>query len=193
MNDNALFIVYLYVAPPLLVLATITQYISLRIRNTHLRPQDPQLGRKAACYLFLACAELLILFGLSVSANDLFASVFDPAAAAATSGSFNGSQRLAAALVASGIIHGVIAIAVVRLFTNDRTFPAVRRAFIGQGFVLSGLVTMTVSTVALIAVFSEGPTDFSFLSWTLALGCVWGPTAALHLALLLWSGRGQPE
>ena len=85
------------------------------------------------------------------------------------------------------MLHGSLVLVAVRLFTNDREFPAVRRVFAGQGFVTSGLMTMTAVTTTLVMVLQRGNTDYDMLALMLAVGTVWGPAAGVCLAVLLWT------
>lgn len=184
---------------PVLMLAFVVQYALLRVRNLYAERPDRQLGRKAVCHLFLSLAIVLGLAGLTLSAADLFDRLFEPirqARAAAQPGAtpaapagptewFNDAQRTAAALILSGLFHGTLFGLVLRLFTNDRDQPAVRRTFIGTRLVFAGVIWIVSATVALVLVLKKGDTDLQTLQTTAALGIVWGVAAGVHLWLLL--------
>jgi hypothetical protein len=92
--------------------------------------------------------------------------------------------------MASGVLHGVVLVLLLRLATNDRTEPAVRRANAGVRLVLAGLIVFTTNTSALLLLLAEGGTDWSQLATWTGVAVVWGPTAAVHAWLLL---RGRPK
>jgi hypothetical protein len=104
---------------------------------------------------------------------------------------FNSTQRAAVALIASGLLHGVIVALVLRLATNDRTEPAVSRANAGIRLVLAGLIVLATNTATLMVVLAEGGTDWSPLATYTGIAVVWGPTAAVHLWLLLRGRAGK--
>jgi hypothetical protein len=102
---------------------------------------------------------------------------------------FNSTQRAAAALAIAGLAHGTLFAVVLRVWTNDRDEPAVRRAHIGTRLAFAGMVWMLADTAALLIVFAEGNTAWDELAGVSAVGLVWGPTAAVHLWLLLRDRR----
>jgi hypothetical protein len=194
---------------PVVLLLFAVQYIALRIRDTRANPPDPHLGRKAILYLFFNAAVFLALVGFTISALDWSEYLFDPLIAgqqARQAGQpplidpatgqplplparewFNDQQRLAAGLVASGLLHAILFWVIVRLATNDREFPAVRRAFAATRLGVAGLVVMTTSTVSLVMAFQKGETDYQTLQMVCGVAAVWGPVALVHLVLVLWS------
>ena len=98
---------------------------------------------------------------------------------------FNSAQRTAAALMLAGLLHGTLFALLLRMFTNDRNVPAVRRAHTGTRMVFAGIIWMTADTAALLIVFAEGFTDWNQLAEWTGIGLVWGPAAAVQLWLLL--------
>jgi len=187
---------------PLQLLAFAAQYAGLRVRNLYAARPDRQLGRKAVCHLFLSVAIGIGLAGLTLSVLDILDRVFEPlhlARAAAQPGGtpvppgptewFDEAQRIALGLVLSGLFHGTLMAVVLRLFTNDRDEPAVRRAFTGNRLVFAGLIWMASATAALTLLFQKD-TDLKALQTTTAVGCVWGVAAAVHLWLLLHGRKG---
>lgn len=184
------------------------QYLALRIRDTRANLPDPHLGRKAVCYMFFNAGVLFVLVGLTISALDWTSYIFEdavkaqqarqsggtpPAAAAAATPRdwFNQSQRAAAGLILSGLVYAALFRTVAWLFTNDREYPAVRRAFAGQRFVIAGLIVMYFSTFTMISLFQRGETNLHEAQVVIGFAVVWGPAAAIHLALLLWSSGWQ--
>jgi len=155
---------------------------------------------------------MLVLGGLSVSVFDILEYLLDPAAVAQQARQngmpqqpaqfnpnngqpvqpafdwFNDVQRIAAGLVVSGLMHGLLFYLVLRFATNDRQFPAVRRAFLGMRFVLILLVVTTTSTVAIIMTFRREEMDLKFVEVAMTVACVWAPAALIHGFLLMKSG-----
>ena len=183
---------------------------------------DPHLGRKTACYFFVNLAVFLLLAGMTISVLDVMDYVFEPAVAAQqarkngnpppqaaidpTTGKplpqpahdwFNDQQRTAAGLVVSGLVHGLLFFAIAYFGTNDRQFPAVRRAFVGLRLVLCLIVVMTASTAAIVLAFQRDDWDLKFVQIEIAVAAVWAPAALVHGALLLrssgWRTRGRNE
>jgi hypothetical protein len=59
-------------------------------------------------------------------------------------------------------------------------------------FVLIALVVMCVATMSVVLAFQKGETDYEKLEQQAAVAVVWGPAAAMQLALLLF-GRNGPQ
>jgi hypothetical protein len=107
---------------------------------------------------------------------------------------FNEEQRTAAGLTASGLMYAVLFLLAIRWVTNDRDFPAVRRAFAGSRLGLAVLIVMAATTVSLVALFQRGETELKTIQKNTAVVLVWGPTALLHFVLMFRSSgwRNQP-
>jgi hypothetical protein len=78
--DDSLKFVVIGIIP--ILMAFSIQFIALRIRETRAMPRDPQVGRKAALFLFFNLAIFLLLFGLTLSSLDLTEYLFEPAVTA---------------------------------------------------------------------------------------------------------------
>jgi hypothetical protein len=179
--------------------ALLLQYARLRVQNLWAARPDPELGRKAVCHLFLTVAILLGLFGVTVSVADLALRAVEPlkqaqnpappGAAPAPTPWFNSSQRTAAAFALSGLLHGTLFALVLRLFTNDHIAPAVRRSHYGLRLVFACAIWMFGGTAVLLILFGEGSMNWDSLALLSPLVLVWGPTAAVHLWLLLRDER----
>jgi hypothetical protein len=208
-------------ALPVLLIVSVVQFIRLRVQNALAEHPDPQLGRKAILHLFLNLSILMGLVGATMSTTDLLDRAVQPLVnpqSGAGQGPpaspqlgdaqnpappppvvtppppppwFNPTQRAAVALIASGLLHGMIVALVLRLATNDRTEPAVARANAGIRLVLAGLIVLATNTATLIVLLAEGSTDWSPLAIYTGIAAVWGPTAAVHLWLLLRGRAGK--
>jgi len=179
-------IILFYATVPALALFGL-QLIVLRIRETRATPQDPHLGRKSLLYLFFNLAISTLLMGLTYAALEVCEHTVNPPAAPAVLPPFDwfsNRNRTAAALVLAGVGYALVFFALIRLFTNDVEFPAVRRAFAATRLAVALLIVMGASTIALVAVF-QIDTDLQVISQTLAFALVWGPVAVLHLMLVL--------
>lgn len=204
---------FLMVLGPAVVTLFVVQYVALRVRDTRATPQDPHLGRKALLYFFVNAGCFLALVGLTISSLDWVdylledaiaaqqqqranpavpnqppALVQPPAAPPAPAPPrdwFNDKQRTAAGLVTSGFLYGVLFWLIARVATNDREFPAVRRAFAATRLVVAAAVVVTLGTVAIVQAFQRGETDFDQVALELGIAVVWGPTAVLHVLLVL--------
>jgi hypothetical protein len=198
---------------PAVVVLFAVQFVALRIRDARATPQDPHLGRKALLYFFVNAGVFLALIGLTISSADWVAYLFEeaitaqqqqranpapnqppaflqpppvvPPVAPPPRDWFNDQQRLAAGLVTSGFLYGVLFWLIARVATNDKQFPAVRRAFAAVRLLVAGVVVVTLGTVAIVQAFQRGETDFDQVATEIGIAVVWGPTAVLHMLLLL--------
>ena len=204
---------FLMVFGPAVVVLFVVQYVALRVRDTRAAPPDPHLGRKALLYFFVNAGCFLVLVGLTISSVDWVGYLFEdaiaaqqqqranpapnqppalvqplpavPPAPAPPRDWFNDRQRLAAGLVTSGFLYGVLFWLVARVATNDREFPAVRRAFAATRLLVAAVVVVALGTVAIVQAFQRGETDFDTVAAEIGVAVVWGPTAVLHVPLLL--------
>ena len=205
---------------PAVVTLFVVQYVALRVRDTRAAPPDPHLGRKALLYFFVNAGCFLVLVGLTISAVDWTEYLFEDAIAAQQQQRanpvpnqpaaflqpppaaplpppprdwFNDKQRTAAGLVTSGFLYGTLFWLVARVATNDRQFPAVRRAFAATRLLVAAGVVVTLGTVAIVQAFQRGETEYETIATMLGIAVVWGPTAILHLLLVLrtsgWRAR----
>jgi hypothetical protein len=190
------------------LLVHLAMFIGQRVRNEASAEKDPQLGRKFVLHLFLHYAILLILAGLTVSVCDLVDNLlfpwqaqqnnpfqgpgqwgpggFQPAPPPAVRPSvWNENQRVAAALLLSGVLHLIILWMVIHLGTNSRRFPQVGRGFAMTRFALGGVIVMGTTTAFLVYLFQEGNTDVKAVSYVLGFALVWGPFTLGHLFWVL--------
>ena len=185
------------------------QFITLRIRDSRANPQDPHLGRKSLFYFFFNCSILLVLVGVTYSTLNIMELTFESAVMAQErrkSGSpdpptvdpitgqpipavpkdwFNDQQRTALSLLTSGVIYAVLFGTLIRLLTNDREFPSVRRAFASLRFALAGIVVMATTTAAIFCAFERGEFNYKSLEVIFAISMIWWPVAVLHLILMV--------
>jgi hypothetical protein len=215
--------VFAFSGAVIVLIVGVLQYLALRIRNTRATPPDPQIGRKFIFCHFMHLAILLLLVGLTVSSLDWSEHFFEPMVEAQQAKKeverarergedalpppnipanllakpprewFNERQRLAAGLVASGLLHISLFWSFLRFATNARQFPSVGRSFVGLRLVSCGLILMTLTTIALIGLFHKGETDYSDVSVMAGLVVVWGPAAIIHLIVLMVSRRWHRE
>ncbi len=94
---------------------------------------------------------------------------------------WNSAQRFAVALILSGILQGSLVFTVLLVGTNNRSFPAVGRAFVVTRLVIAGIILMGCTTIVIISILQKGATDYKGLSMIIGIGSVWGPTALGHL------------
>ena len=185
------------------------QFLSLRMRNSALpaEDRDPHLGRKFALGVFLHMAVLLLLTGLTVSVVDVMDELtgnmntratapvtwrgpgMPPAGPPAPTAKpfFDAEQRIAAGLLLSGVLHGVLFFMLLTFGTNARKFPAVGRAFVINRLLLAGLILMAVTTTFCLFLFSEGDMQVESFGRILGLAVVWGPTALGHYLWLVFA------
>lgn len=193
----------------------LVQFLSLRVRNTALPPEDrdPHVGRKFALGVFLHLAVMLLLVGLTVSAVDIFEELINggnngwntpptvrfnggggpwgpptPPPAPVAKPFFDTQQRVAAGLMLSGVMHGVLFAMLLYFATNARKFPAVSRTFVLNRLLVAGVILMGVTTQFCLYLFSEdgtGTGDSPF-GRILGIAVVWGPAAIGHLLWLLF-------
>jgi len=203
-----------YVTIPVLLIAALVQYILLRARNARAVPHDPQLGRKFLIAFFLHISILLTIVGLSYSAVDWAEYAIEPmidaqqakkdAEQARERGEdaplpagmlppkaprdwFNDQQRVAAGLASSGLIYTLLFWPVLRFCTNARQFPSAGRSFVGLRLMLAVIIVMVLTTVSMVGVFQKGDTELRGAGIVVGLAAIWGPTAMIHLTMLLFS------
>lgn len=186
------------------------QFLGLRMRNAGLPPEerDPHLGRKFTLGVFLHVAVMLLLAGLTVSAVDIAGEMTDNLGgnttpttawggppggmrptppATTTKPFFDAQQRLAAGLMLSGVLHGVLFFMLLTFGTNARKFPAVGRAFVVNRLLVAGLILMSVTTSFCVFLFAEGDMKIGSFGPILGLAVVWGPTALGHFLWLVFA------
>jgi hypothetical protein len=183
------------------------QFLSLRMRNSALpaEERDPHLGRKFALAVFLHLSILLLLTGLTVSIVDVCENMtgggnantpmtmragpgWNPPAPPPPVAKpfFNAQQRIAAGLMLSGVLHGLLFAMLLYFATNARKFPAVTRAFVVNRLLVAGIILMSITTGFCLMLFSEGDLMVESFGRILGLALVWGPTALGHFLWLMF-------
>ncbi|MBA4064963.1 MAG: hypothetical protein C0501_14865 [Isosphaera sp.] len=165
-------------------------YVALRVQDARHETPDPKLGLKTAFHTIHTAAVLLVLGGLSALMVDAMRDTLGggagrgaprPAPAARAQDGPNETQRVAAALIASGALFGGGFWALL-VGTNDGSRRAVRRVFVGGRLALCLLVTLFTFTLLLVNLFQK-EADASMTEAMLALLIVWAPAGVVHLLL----------
>lgn len=205
--DSDLLVPLMFVGIPS-GLVLLFQFLSLRLRNSALPPddRDPHLGRKFALGVFLHLSVLVLLFGLTVLATDTFDQLLGGGSPSPTTRPAGGpwgpmpagppapvakpfpnpQQRVAFGLMLSGVLHGVLFAMLFYFVTNARKFPAVGRAFVLNRLLLAGLLLVFITTTFCLYLFSEGDGDFASLPRLIGLAVVWGPAALAHFLWMMF-------
>lgn len=182
-------------------------YVALRVQDARQTEPDPRLGMKTAFHMMHTISILLVLGGLSVFMIDLMDGAISgnkpnvapppnpfggaaPPARAPRGDSFNAAQRVAVALVVSGLLFG-IAFWAFLLGTNDGTRKAVRRVFVGGRMALCLLITI-VSVTGLLVVLMQKDPQHQVTEALLAMLIVWFPAACVHM-ILFFANMGEPR
>ena len=183
-------------------------YPSRRLRN-ELKPpseRDPQLGRKFALEFILHGSLMLVFIGLLISAADAIGYTLEMEKKMAeyqkiipvgddpvlfvpptipvprtTAEWWNPTQRTAATLCLSGLLHGMLVAGVLLFFTNHRKEPGISTMFVVYRCTLLGCLMIITNTFGLYTMFAEGPRDDVRFTMVLAQAFVCGPTFVLHL------------
>jgi hypothetical protein len=189
---------------PLVAVCLAYPYIALRIRDGREEHHDPELGVKSAYYLLYSAAVLLVLFGLTMSAIDLFDGALDKGGRnnqpqqvqgpfgpmnAGKDEFWNTAQRTAWGAVFSGLLFGLTLLLMIKSGTIDSHYPAVKRMFAGGRLGFAGVVVMVTLTAIVIGFFQKEVGDKRYWEVLLAIMLVWAPAFAVHAFLLrLYSG-----
>lgn len=188
-------------------LVLLVQFLSLRMRNSALptEERDPHLGRKFALGVFLHLSVLLLLTGLTVSMTDIFDELIGgggkntpvtapaggpwgppPTPTPAAKPFFNSQQRVAAGLMLSGVMHGLLFGMLYYFATNARKFPVVSRAFVINRLLIAGVILMSITTSFCVMLFSDGDMMVESFGRVIGLAMVWGPAALGHFLWLMF-------
>jgi hypothetical protein len=160
-------------------------YVALRVQDSRNAEPDARLGLKTAFHMVHTLAILLILFGASIFMMDLLDGAiaknpafrrFQP-----VGGGLNEMQRLAFALIISGLLFGFV-FWFFLLATNDSKRRAVRRVFVGGRMALCLLMTMFTVT-GLLIVFIQKEPNYQATEALVGLLLVWFPAMCLHMIL----------
>jgi hypothetical protein len=151
---------------------------------------DPQIGVKTALHYFCSAGILMVLMGLTIVFVDLFtredrAMQFGPPGVGQRMRAVDDSEaiRTGVAIMVTGfafaVLHGLLLTG-----TNDRKYPAARRAFTGTRLAIHGLVVLFCLTM-LIVLLVQPRFEFGTIKPFLAALLVWGPSWVVHLVLLI--------
>ena len=187
---------------PLVIVCLAYPYLALRLRDSREEKRDPELGVKAAYYVILSAAIMLILFGLTVSAMDMMDGAFQQAPArrpAPPPGQqprdpfeqfADATQRTAWAISVSGLLFSLTAMLLLKMGTNDAEFPSAKRIFVGGRLTLIAIIVMITVTLLIVLFFQkEVPRKEPYEILT-AILIVWGPALAVHIILMrMYAGQ----
>jgi hypothetical protein len=185
------------------ILPSALAYVALRVQDTRQSTPDPKLGMKTAFHLVHTIAILLILTGLTVFMLDVLEGTIAKrpnlgpnfpgggGGRPAKPAGLNEMQRVAIALIASGLLFGVVFWAFL-LGTNDSERRSVRRVFVGGRLALCLLILMITVTTLLINLIQKNASD-DLTESLLALLIVWFPAAAIHMVLFFINTSGGGE
>jgi hypothetical protein len=181
--------IYVVLLTPFLLLSLALPYIVLRLRDQQGLERDPQVGLKAALYFFFSLGILLVLSGLTVIAVDMVQDKAQPRLPGAPlfqppEETMNPARRTGWAMMVAGAFIVMVHFVLIKSTTNDKTWPAARRVFVGWRFGIHGILVVAVFTAWLIVLFQKdyGPKDVR--KNLLAILAVWFPSWLIHLILL---------
>ncbi len=176
-------------------------YLVLRLRDSRNDRQDPQLGLKAALYFLFSVGILLFLYGLTTLVVDLLVdkAFFQPRVLPRVPGAparpkgLTQTQRIALALMVSGVAVSLLHLGLVKLITDDRPPPA-RRMFVGWRLVIHSIVVVGAFTTLMVLLLwkvdqaNPGPNSekgiIELRKMMFGVLLVWIPSWVLHLVLL---------
>jgi hypothetical protein len=181
---------FLALVAPTLLLALAIPYGILRLRDSRKEVQDPQLGLKCMLHFIHSVGLILLLTGLTILADDVTQSYIRP--------NFRGSyltysktQRMAAGLMAAGLLLSLFQLLLIVGFTNNRKWPESRRVFVGWRLAIHSMVVITAFTALVVTVFQEAPVEEELMRYATIL-VVWFASWLIHLILLkVYRGAGS--
>jgi hypothetical protein len=208
---GGLFVFSFLAMLPVLFIPVALAYVAVRIRDArHARP-DPAIGLKSAFHLVHSLAVLMVLAGLSLSASDLMqgqlggqprnqpaqppfvgVGMRPPPAPPPKDEFWNTAQRSAAALVASGVLFGLIFWGMLLTGTNDRKYPIVRRTYVGARLAVCLLVVFTAVTVVGLVLAQKDP-KMEPVELLAGVLIVWLPGSAVHGFLFQQAAKRPTE
>jgi len=189
---------------PVLLLALAIPYAVLRLRASEGPEPDPQVGLKVILYYFFSVSMLMILVGFTILAIDAVQEKeealgpFGQPQRVKPRSEFNEAQRIAVALILTGLLFGLFHWVLAKIVTNDRQYPAARRVFVGWRLAFHGLVLLNVATALMVTLFQKDP-SVKAIKTLLAVGFVWAIAWIIDLILLSVYSRtarktaGQPR
>lgn len=189
----------LVLALPFLFLGAAAAYLALRSRDAGSEVKDPELGTKTGyCFLF-TLGILLVHVGLTVNLFDLVDSDqqppqqqgfgFGPPARQAPPTDEDGilltpTMRMGWAMVVAGMVTAMLFLAMLKVGTNDRQFPAARRVFVGFRVILLGTVVLVAFTTVVILLFQKDTAAEGAYEAALSTLAICAPSLAIHVFLL---------
>jgi hypothetical protein len=182
--------VFALVLFPMLLLSLAIPYAVLRLRDSRLEAQDPQLGLKCVLYFTHSIGVILFLTGLSLLTVDFLRDLNQVHLGGPARG-FTPIQRTAAALLVAGLVVSLLHLVLIVAFTNNRRWPQTRRVFVGWRLAIHSLVLVTVFTLLVVNLFAVAPDGNTLIDLMGILG-VWFPSWLIHLVLLqTYRGAGS--
>jgi chromate transport protein ChrA len=100
---------------------------------------------------------------------------------------FNEAQRTALAMMLTGVLYGILSMTVLLIGTNHMKHPVAGRALSQFRLVIAGLITIISTAIAMSVVAQEGKTPWAVMAVLSGFLLVWGPTAFIHLMIMLMS------
>src|SRR5207247_2518708 len=129
----------------------------------------------SALYFMYSFSILLCLTGLTIIVIDYLLADQRAARVSNPLSDFSEAQRTGFAMIVSGLAIGLFHLVYILGFTNNRSFPATRRVFLGWRLAINSLVVLIAFTVLLIQVF-QTKTTFDDLKTVFGTLLVWGPS-----------------
>jgi hypothetical protein len=188
---------------PLVVLTLMIPYLTLRIRDAQSAERDPEIGFKALLWAFISLSVVILLTGATVIVVDLVVdakqkqpAIFQPAPQAGPFGQQlpppapkkedfpNTAQRTGGAIMAVGLIGILIHALVLVLMTNERRWPAARRAFIGWMLAFNGVIVMVDATSLLVLIVQKDFDEPNVINALLGVLLVWMPAWVVTFSFL---------
>lgn len=188
-------LVVLYLVIPLVLIALAYPYMALRLRDSREEKRDPELGIKAAYYLILSAAIMLILFGATVVAIDVMDGTLEKKNQARQQQGAQQqfginqvlsevTQRTAWGIIVSGVLFSLTMMLLLKASTNDVEFPAAKRVFVGGRLAITGVIVMLALTALIVLFFQKEVPSKEPYEILVAILMVWLPALAVHIFLM---------
>jgi hypothetical protein len=205
LSATLIFLVSLLFLLPVIAFCLGFPYVALRVRDSREPKKDPELGIKSAYYMLMSASIILAVVGLTISALDLMdgafekgdnkggkeakrnaiAFVFGEAKKDEKEGFLNNPvQRIALSLVVSGLLFSLTFMILLRAGTNDSTFPAARRSFLGARLGIFGTVVLIAVTALIVLFFQKDVKVMAPYEVLTAILLIWLPGFILHIVLM---------
>jgi len=184
---------------PVVAICLAYPYLGLRLRDSREEVRDNEIGAKAAYYLLLSAAILMVLLGLTVSACDVMEGTFqkEKEKQAPVFGKEQDKeikeriQRVALSIITSGVLISLVIIILLKFTTNDARFPSAKRIFVGGRMAVAGMVCMITVTTLIALLFQKDIKDNTPYEVITGVLMVWAPALAIHIVLMkVYSSAG---